>query len=477
MNVFTKLLCAAALLVTGGSATAQTLLDNFENTRLVDYPSAQGVLTPGVDNPASGGENTSSKVAKFVRSATDQYSTIALRPKAGGMFANVSAYRTGTQSLTLKFLSPGPGTQVQIVMQNAARTAYPKGNYAGDFFATTAAPADTWELLTFKFTAGEADKTFDPTITATDIDQLAVLIAPGSVNNGATYYFDDLMGPAVVAAPVTGTPPVVLDNFDGTRLMDYPAVQGTLEVVANPFSGGENTSAQVAKFVRSATDQYATIAAKLKTGKFTDVSAYRTGGRRLTMKFLSPGPGTQVQLVMQVADLVKYPLGNYAGDFFATTAAPANTWETLTFNFVAGTAGGSFDPAVKATDIDQIAILIAPGSTNNGATYYFDDLLGPVPASVTATRAAQTATAAFGTAYPNPTAGTALLPYSLKEAAVVSLAVYDGLGRRVAQVLDQQRQPAGEFSAKLNTAGLAPGLYTCRLLVNGAALTRQLLVQ
>ena len=226
MKIFTKLLCAAALLVASRPATAQTLLDNFENTRLVDYPSAQGVLTQAADNPASGGENTSAKVAKFVRSATDQYSTIALRPKAGGAFANVSAYRTGTQSLTLKMLSPGPGTKVQIVMQNAARTAYPKGNYAGDFFATTAAPADTWELLTFAFTAGEADKTFDPTITANDIDQLAILIAPGSQNNGATYYFDDLMGPAVVAAPVTGTPPVVLDNFDGTRFAGLPRRAG-----------------------------------------------------------------------------------------------------------------------------------------------------------------------------------------------------------------------------------------------------------
>lgn len=479
MKIFTQLLCAAALLVAGQQASAQALLDNFETTRLVDYPVAQGVLTQAVANPFAGTGNNSTLVARFVRSATDAYSTIAIRPKLSGTFANVSAYRSGAQHLTMKFLSPGPGTQVQIVLQNVAKVNYPAGNYAGDFFATTTAAANTWETLSFNFVAGVAGQTFDPTVTATDIDQIAVLIAPGSTNNGATYYFDDLMGPAVIAAPVTGNPPVVLDNFESIRALDYPAVQGVLtEAVANPFSTGTNTSTLVARFVRSATDQYATIAAKAKNNRrFTDVSAYRTGGQRLTMKFLSPGPGTQVQLVLQNAAKVAYPSGNYAGDFFATTTAAANTWETLTFVFTAGVAGQTFDPTVTANDVDQIAILIAPGSVNNGATYYFDDLMGPALSTGTATRTAQTTTAAFAPMYPNPAAGITQLPYSLQESAVVSLAVFDGMGRQVAQVLEPQRRPAGQFQAEYNVSRLAPGLYTCRLLVNGVPLTRQLSVQ
>lgn len=288
-----------------------------------------------------------------------------------------------------------------------------------------------------------------------------------------------LCAAALLVAGRQASAQTLLDNFETTRLVDYPAAQGVLtQGVANPFSGVGNTSTMVAKFVRSATDQYATIAIKAKNNrKFTDVSAYRTGGQRLSMKFLSPGPGTMVQLVLQNAAKVAYPAGNYAGDFFATTTAAANTWETLTFNFTAGVSGQTFDPTVTSSDIDQIAVLIAPGSANNGATYYFDDLMGPAVATATATRSAQTAAAAFASAYPNPASGLTQLPYSLQESAVVSLSVFDAMGRRVAQVVDQQRQPAGQFQAELNAARLAPGLYTCRLLVNGVSLTRQLSVQ
>lgn len=223
---------------------------------------------------------------------------------------------------------------------------------------------------------------------------------------------------------------------------------------------------------------------KPKNGLFEDVSAYKSGAKKLTMKFLSGLPaGTRINLVMQNSARLplEYPNGNYAGLFFALTTAQPNTWETLTFTFEAPV--GSFDTNVTSTQVDQIAMLIAPGEVGAtkpaaGATYYFDDLTGPALATTTtATRNVQTATAAFAAAYPNPTAGLTRLPYSLQKAAVVSLAVFDNLGRRAAQVLEEQRQPAGQFSAELNAARLAPGLYTCRLLVDGVALIRQLSVQ
>ncbi|WP_375418938.1 T9SS type A sorting domain-containing protein [uncultured Hymenobacter sp.] len=484
MKIFTKMLCAAALLVAGQQASAQTLLDDFETTRLVAYPPLpdQGTLTEAVANPAPGAGNTSASVARFVRLATAPFSTIAIRPKSG-RFADVSAYRTGGQKLSLKFLSPGPDTRINLVLQNRTKvaTGYPNGNYAGLAFAITTAAANTWETLTFTFESPEGS--FDPNTTATEIDQIAMLIAPGATGApaGATYHFDDLMGPAVVPFPTSGTPPVLLDNYENTRLVAYLPLpdQGVLtENVANPAVSAGNNSPTVASFVRaSSTAQYSTIAIRTKSGKFADVSAYRTGGQRLSLKFLSPGPGTRVLMVFQDFAKVDYPAGNYAGDFFATTTAAANTWETLTFEFEPGTSGVSFDPTVMATDIDQIALIFAPG-TDSGATFFFDDLMGPALAgTATATRTTQNAAAGFAPVYPNPASGLTKLPYSLQKAAVVSLAVFDNMGRRVAQVLDQQRQPAGQFSAELNAARLAPGLYTCRLLVDGVALTRQLSVQ
>ncbi|GAC1371898.1 MAG: hypothetical protein NVSMB30_12050 [Hymenobacter sp.] len=287
-----------------------------------------------------------------------------------------------------------------------------------------------------------------------------------------------LCAAALLVAGRPASAQTLLDNFETTRLVAYPVAQGVLtEGVANPFIGTGNASALVGRFVRSASDQYSTIAIRPKTGKFGDVSGLSSNARKMTLNVLSPGPGTKVQLTLQNAAKVAYPKGNYAGDFFATTTAAANTWETLTFDFTPGVSGQTFDPTVTATDVDQIAMLIAPGSVNNGATYYFDDLVGPALATATATRNAQMSSAAFAAAYPNPTSGLTQLPYSLQKPAVVSLAVFDNLGRRVAQVLNQQAQSAGQFSAELNATRLAPGLYTCRLLVDGVALTRQLSVQ
>lgn len=271
----------------------------------------------------------------------------------------------------------------------------------------------------------------------------------------------------------------LLDNFESTRLLDYPTPQGTLTVVPNPGSSAANTSTSCASYVRDGSQQYAVVNAVVKNGgKFANVSAYAgaTATKRISMKFRSAAPaGTAVQLVLQnraknIVQPYNYPQGNFAV-FNATTAAAANTWETLTFTY----ASGGADPSVTANDIDQMAILVAPNS-NGSATYYIDDLTGPELVTL-ATRQAQTSTAALGSPYPNPAAGVAHLPFSLRQSATVSLALYDQLGRRVAQVLDGKAYPAGDQSAEIQTNRLAAGLYTCRLTVDGAVLSSQLSVE
>ena len=268
------------------------------------------------------------------------------------------------------------------------------------------------------------------------------------------------------------------DNFETTRLVTYSYVDGTLnQAAANPGSSTANSSPTCASFARDGLQQYATIVLTPKAGKFADVSAYASGALKMTMKFRSPAAGTAVQLVLQnrAKTANNYPNGNYAGTFNATTSASANTWETLTFTFTAG-AGGSFDPTVGPADTDQLALLIAPGSSST-STYYVDDLTGPALTTATATRASLAGVATFEGAYPNPARGLVRLPISLAKAAVVSLSVFDNLGRPVAAVLANEQRPAGIFEAELNAFRLAPGLYTCRLTVDGQPLTRQLSIE
>ncbi|MGI4741546.1 MAG: T9SS type A sorting domain-containing protein [Janthinobacterium lividum] len=480
----TKFWLAAGLVtLSSRAASAQVLYDNFENTRLITYSYVSGAIAT-VANPGGGTVNTSAMSGKYDRDAT-QYAVVVINPNNAYM-ADVSAYTAGTKKITMKFRSPGPGTAVQLVLQNKAKAAvnvYPKGNYGGSFDATTTAAANTWETLTFTYTANAGGA--DNTVTATTVDQLVMLVAPNTIIP-TTYYLDDIMGPELVAGALTpvapAAPPILLDDFENTRLVNYPFAQGTLvQTAANPGSSTANTSATCASFARDGAQQYATIVIQPKSGKFGDVSSYASGAQKITMKFRSPDAGTAVQLVLQnkAKTALNYPNGNYGGTFNATTTVGANTWEMLTFTYTAG-GGGSFDPTVMATDIDQLALLIAPNTTTTVAatkTYYFDDLMGPAFAVVTATRLASTSAAALAPAYPNPAAGRVSVPYSLKQSAVVSLAVYDAVGRRAAAVFENQARAAGEYSADFSTAGLAPGLYTCRLVVNGQALSRQLSVQ
>ncbi|QKG51864.1 T9SS type A sorting domain-containing protein [Hymenobacter sp. BRD67] len=478
MKTFTTLLLTAGLFTLGSrAASAQTLYDNFENTRLVTYSNISGALNQAAANPGSNTVNSSSTCGKYDRDAS-QYAVIVINPTASpSRMADVSAYSAGTKKISMKFRSPGVSTPVQLVLQNKAKTAqnYPNGNYGGTFNATTSATAGNWETLTFTYTAG-GPGSFDPTVKSTDVDQMVMLVTPGTAT-AATYYIDDLMGPELATNSTTAAP-MLLDDFESTRLVNYPTVQGTLNQAApNPASGAGNSSSTCASFARDGSQQYATIVIQPKNGKFSDASSYASGAQKLTMKFRSPGASTPVQLVLQnkAKTAQNYPNGNYGGTFNATTSATANTWETLTFTYTAG-SGGSFDPTVMATDIDQIALLIA-GGTSSSSTYYFDDLFGPALTTVTATRASQTSAAALAPAYPNPAAGLTHLGYSLQKSAVVSLAIYDAMGRRVASVVENQTRPAGDYTADLRTNSLAPGFYTCRLVVDGVALTRSLSVE
>jgi len=68
--------------------------------------------------------------------------------------------------------------------------------------------------------------------------------------------------------------------------------------------------------------------------------------------------------------------------------------------------------------------------------------------------------------YPNPFNPTTLINYALPVDASVSLAVFDVLGRRVAQLVEG-RVEAGYHIVELNASGLASGLYFYRITATG----------
>jgi hypothetical protein len=474
MSTFTKLICVAALAAGSTAAKAQVLYDNFENTRLVSYPTAQGTFTQNTANPGSNAVNGSSTCALYTRDGS-QYAVIVVKPNNARM-ADVAPYAAGTKRITVKFRSPAAGVQVQAVLQNSTKSntnQYPNGKFGGDFNATTTV-ANAWETLTFTYTAAGAGN-FDPTVASTDVDQMVLLVAPGT-NNAATYYMDDISAPELITGP-TSTLAVsqLYDNFQGTRTIKYIAYKssGGLKVdTLNPAPSAINNSTRVARYTRS-TNQYDALVVQPRGAALADVTNFKNNSLKMTMKVFSPAPGITFQITLQdstVAGATNYPAGRNS-EYLATTTA-TNAWETLTFNYA------NTPSATPNTGLNEIVLLVA-SNTFARKRVYIDDWTGPslVGYVPTATRTVRSDVAAFAPAYPNPTSGLTQLPFNLQKSASVSLAVYDNLGRRVAQVISGETRAAGQHTAELNAGQLTPGLYTCRLTVDGVALSRQLSVE
>jgi Secretion system C-terminal sorting domain len=466
MKFFTRsLLLAGALAGLSSAAMAQTLYDNFENTRLVTYPYVDGTFTQNAANPAVGTNNPSSTVGQFARNAGVQYNVIVINPTTAPKFGDVADYLAGTRSVTLKAYSPAVGTQFQLVMQDKDKTGtgYPNGNIGGAFNATTSV-ANAWETLTFAFSAGPSD----PTVLTTDIDQMVLLIAPGTAD-GSTYYLDDLKGPDFVAAPPPRAP-MLYDNYENVHELDYRYNLSSGVMVPdtlNPFSTAANNSTGVARYTRSNV-QYDVLVARPKSAVI-DAGSFLSGGvNHMTMKVYSPGPGHLFQITLQDSSRSNgsnYPAGRHSEHQATTTLT--NAWETLTFNNT-----GRPDPTISNTSVNEFVLLIDP-NTFVPQRYYLDDWYGPALANPTGLKADKGIATGL-TAWPNPATNQATVSFSLRTPATVSVQLFDLQGRLVASPLAAQTKAAGEQSVRFSTANLANGLYQYRVLVNGGMVSGKL---
>ena len=76
MKIFTQMLSAAAVLVATTSVSAQTLYDNFETTRLVTYPVAEGVFTQNAPNPSTNYPAGRNSEYTATTTATNEWKTL-----------------------------------------------------------------------------------------------------------------------------------------------------------------------------------------------------------------------------------------------------------------------------------------------------------------------------------------------------------------------------------------------------------------
>lgn len=203
--------------------------------------------------------------------------------------------------------------------------------------------------------------------------------------------------------------------------------------VANPFPGGINTSANVAKTTRGPGEVYA--GSYLDLDNSMDLNTYHT----FKVKIWSPQAGLDM----------KFKIESIPGVYYTevdVTNTLANQWEELTFDFPG---------IVSANNYRRVVMIFNYGVIGSGQEFYFDDVtLGPSLAtdSFDATSPLKL--------YPNPTSN--VLNIEAKN-SIESISVYNAIGQEVIN-----KSPAAEMTA-LDVSSLTCGIYMVKAVTNGHA--------
>ncbi len=328
----------------GGAATTQrivpvTIVDpillplTFESPTInYNWFNFDGGNVTIVANSQSNGINTSAKVAKMVKNPGQPW---------GGSFLTLSSNIdfSANKIFRMKVYSPRVGAKVLFKVENSAN---PGQNFEKEVLTTR---ANAWEDLVIDYRAINV---------ANSYNRIVLIFDNGTAGDGSanfTWLFDDirLVNTLPLELPLdfeAGASTYPWFNFDG----------GTATVVANPVSGGINSSASVGKMVKSAGQVWG--------GSFLTLSSPMnfSTNKVFRMKVYSPRVGAKVLLKVENSANSGQ---NYEKE---VTTSIANAWEDLVFDYSGINASNTYD---------RIVLIFELGSMGDGSsnyTFYFDDI-------------------------------------------------------------------------------------------------------
>ncbi len=160
------------------------------------------------------------------------------------------------------------------------------------------------------------------------------------------------------------------ENFEDVRKGTYGFINGAfIPYNENPDQSGANTSQVAASYTRNAAETFDVL---ILDAQMADLTDYLSDTKQISIDVWSPAAGKTVQITLEnstQAMPANFPTGRHS--VYLTTTTVAMGWETLTFSF-----DNQPDPGVANTDVDRLVLLFDPNS-NNGDTYYWDNLNGP----------------------------------------------------------------------------------------------------
>ncbi|GAB2831817.1 hypothetical protein [Ferruginibacter profundus] len=286
--------------------------------------------------------NAANKVKKTTKTSGAQ--TWAGTTIGAGFTSKIPFTATATQ-MTVRVYSPAAGLPVRLKVED--RTDNTKSVETEKL--TTVANA--WETLVFDF-ANQATGTAALNLTY-NYDMASIFFDFNTAGNGKVYYWDDIKFLPVNVAGL-GLP----IDFESTTLVyaftDFDG--GVATVIANPHSGGINTSAKVGKMVKNAGQtwggSFLTLASPIN---FSVTKTFK-------MKVYSPRVGAKV--LLKVENLTNGGI-SYEKEVTTTTA---NAWELLTFDFSGINTANSYQ---------KIVLIFDNGTMGDGSanfTFNFDDI-------------------------------------------------------------------------------------------------------
>lgn len=323
----------------GGVATATETLDvsvfdplllpvDFESPTLnYNFNNFGGANTTVVNNPVSGGINTSAKVAHLVKAAGSEV--------WAGSFIELSdpVDFSNLHQISVKTYAPAAGVIVKLKLENFSN---PNINIERDVTNTV---ANAWETLTFDFTG---------VVNANAYQRVVLFYDFGNNGSGQNFYFDDIQ-------LSSNSPDVELVNFQENPAFGFTNFGGAATtVVDNPYQNGINTSPKVAQ-------QFKNVNAETWGGSFIELSAPISFAQhtKIKMKVWSPVAGAVFKFKLE-----NLTTSSLAQEWDATTTV-ANGWEELTYDL---------QNVSQTNNYQRIVVFCDFGVLGSGVNYYFDEI-------------------------------------------------------------------------------------------------------
>jgi hypothetical protein len=394
-----------------------------------------------IENPQSGGLNTSATVAQIVRSegAIWAGSKLLLENKLDFTVNNALSMMVYSPraEMPVLFKLEGPGVATQVLSHTTK--------------------ANEWELMTWDFTE-TASGAFEYLVFMFDFESLG----DGTANS--TFLFDDV---------------TQFDNAGGLSRIDLPVdfESSTVNYTLTDFGGAET------ELGADPTDATNTVAVTTKVTGAADWAGTTVG---TNFGFASRIPLTAAATTMSVnvySPLAGLPVrlkAEFHNDPTLTveteaTTTVANAWEVLVFDFSSVATGTN--PFNPATTFDMLSIFFNFGTGGANGVYYWDRVTFGTRLSVGVEELDPTIphSAAITGSYPSPFVDASTILYSLDRAGLVDVSVYTIQGKKL-ETLFSGPAAAGDHTAVWKPEGVAAGVYFVRMESNSGRSTRKLVL-